>query len=106
MAQYKIDALRLGLIYQSTDYLAADGDGFMVSAKYTVGADSFKLQFIDSDSWQAGVSSKVKYSSQTSLGWDHKMGKKFSVYGYFTMREVGATGNDDSTFGLGTILKF
>ncbi len=106
VAQYKIDTWRLGFMYQTTDFIDADGDGFMVSAKYILGDDSFKVQIIDSDSWKAGVSSKVKYSTQTSLGWDHKMGKKFTTYGYYTMGEEGATGNDDSVFGVGVVLKF
>ena len=106
VAQYKVAAWRLGFMYQTTDFLEADGDGFMVSAKYIHGDDSFKVQIIDSDSWKAGVSSKVKYSTQTSLGWDHKMGKKFTTYSYYTMGEEGATGDDDSVFGVGVVLKF
>jgi len=106
VAQYKIDAWRLGFMYQTTDNMGADGDGFMVSAKYITGNDSFKLQFIDSDSWQAGVSSKVKYSSQTSIGWDHKLGKKLNIFTYLTVGEEGATGDEDSIFGVGLVLKF
>ncbi len=106
VAQYKIDAWRLGFMYQTTDNVDADGDGFMVSAKYIAGDDSFKVQLIDSDSWQAGVSSKVKYSSQASIGWDHKLGKKLNTFTYLTVGKEGATGDEDSIFGVGLVLKF
>jgi len=106
IAQYKIDAWRLGFMYQSTDNIDANGDGMMVSAKYTNGNSVYKIQTINSDVWEAGVSSKIKYSSQTSLGYDHKLGKKMKAFGYYTMGEVGATGNNDSIFGVGLELKF
>ena len=106
IAQYKIAALQLGLIYQRSDYAADDGDGIMASVKYSDGNGVYKLQTIDSDIWQVGVSSKVKYSSQTSIGYDHKLGKKMTAYGYFTQGKEGATDNEDSVFGVGLILKF
>ena len=106
VAQYKIDAWRFGFMYQTTDNNGLDGDGLMASAKYTTGANTFKLQVIDSDAWEAGVSSKVKYTSQTSIGWDHKLGKKLTGTTYLTLSEEGATGNDDSIFGVGLVLKF
>ncbi len=106
VAQYKIDAWRLGFMYQTTDNNDADGDGIMVSAKYISGNDSFKLQMMDTDSWQAGVSSKVKYSSQATVGWDRKLGKKLTGYTYLTVGEEGATGDENSIFGVGVVLKF
>jgi len=93
-------------MYQSTDNGAADGDGLMFSAKYSSGANAYKIQIIESDVWEAGVSSKVKYTSQTSLGWDHKLGKKLTAYGYLSVAEEGATKNDDNIFGIGLVLKF
>ncbi|PCJ46506.1 MAG: hypothetical protein COA74_13495 [Gammaproteobacteria bacterium] len=106
VAQYKITDWRLGFMYQTTDNNGQDGDGVMASVKYISGANSFKLQVIDSDAWEADVSSRVKYSSQVSLGWDHKLGKKMTVYTYLTLGDEGATGNDDSVFGVGLVLKF
>ena len=106
IAQYKIDAWQFGFMYQSTDNNGSDGDGIMASAKYSNGDNVYKIQTIDSNSWEAGVSSKVKYASQTSLGWDRKLGKKMTAYTYLTMGEVGVTGDDDSVFGVGLVLKF
>jgi len=106
MAQYKIDAWQLGFMYQDTDNNGADGDGLMASVQYSSGANAFKLQVIESDVWEAGVSSKVKYTSQTSLGWDRKLGKKTTFFTYLTMSEEGATADDDSIFGIGIVQKF
>lgn len=106
MAQYKLDAWQFGLMYQDTEYLNADGNGMMASVKYTAGAHSFKLQLIDSDVYESGISDKVKYSEQTSLGWDYKLGKKTTFFTYLTMSEEGVSGDEDSIFGLGLVQKF
>lgn len=115
MAQYKMDAWQFGLMYQMTDNdfevlipeETKDGSGMMASAKYTTGKNTFKIQLIDSDIYEiAGVSSKVKYTSQTSLGWDHKLAKKTTLFTYLTMSEEGDSGDDNSIFGIGIVQKF
>lgn len=106
MAQYNLDAWQFGIMYQDTDNDGVDGDGLMLSTKYTHGDSTFKFQVLESDVWEAGVSSKVKYTSQTSLGWDLKLGKKTTFFTYLTLSEEGATGDDDSIFGVGLIQKF
>ena len=106
MAQYKMDAWQLGFMFQDTDNNGAEGDGMMMSAKYTTGDNTFKVQIIESDAWEAGISSKVKYTSQTSLGLDHKLGKKTTLFTYLTMSEEGLTGDEDSIFGIGVVQKF
>jgi predicted porin len=106
MAQYKTGDWQFGFMFQDTDNNGASDNGYMVSAKYKMGDNALKLQLIDSDIWQTGVSSKVKYSSQMSLGWDRKLGKKTTFMTYLTMSEEGATGDKDNTFGIGLIQKF
>ncbi|MET1255820.1 porin [Aliikangiella maris] len=106
VAQYKMDAWQFGLMYQDTENGSLDGDGLMGSVKFTSGDNAFKLQVIESDSWEAGVSSKVKYTSQTSLGWDRKLGKKTTFFTYLTLSEEGATEDEDTVFGLGLVQKF
>ncbi|WP_168204009.1 porin [Aliikangiella coralliicola] len=106
MAQYKLDSWQFGFMYQDTDNNGVDGDGIMASAKYSSGDNAFKIQVIESDSWEAGVSTKVKYTSQTSLGWDRKLGKKTTFFTYVTLSEEGLTGDEDSIFGLGLVQKF
>lgn len=105
VTQYKMDAWQFGFMYQDTDNNGVDGDGIMASVKYTSGDNSFKLQVADSDAWETGAG-KAVYTSQTSLGWDHKLGKKTTFFTYLTQSEEGATGDDDSIFGIGIIQKF
>ncbi|MFT5520792.1 MAG: putative porin [Enterobacterales bacterium] len=106
VAQYKLNDWHLGFMYQTTDNNGFDGDGIIASAKYINGDNSFKFQVAESDVWEADVSSKVKYSSQVTLGWDHKLGKKVKAFTYLTLAEEGATKNEDSIFGVGIELKF
>ncbi|MGX5174754.1 porin [Aliikangiella sp. IMCC44653] len=106
VAQYNMDAWQFGFLFQDTENAAADGDGIMGSVQYTAGDNVFKLQMIESDAWEALVSSKVKYTSQTSIGWDRKLGKKTTFFTYLTLSEEGATGDDASIFGLGLVQKF
>ena len=106
MAQYKTGDWQFGLMYQDTENGLLSGDGMMASVKYKMGDNALKLQVIESDSWEAGISSKVKYSSQVSLGWDMKLGKKTTFFTYLTQGEEGATEDDDSIFGIGLVQKF
>lgn len=108
--QYNTKAWQFGLLFQDTEYdngtVKKDGTGAMASVKYKAGDNAFKLQVIDSDVWEAGVSSKVKYTSQFSLGWDRKLGKKTTFLTYLTKGEEGETRDDDTTFGIGLVQKF
>lgn len=106
MMQYNTKAWQFGLMFQDTDNNGADGTGAMASVKYKTGKNSLKLQIIESDVWEAGVSSKVKYTSQFSLGWDRKLGKKTTFMTYLTKGEEGASGDEDTTFGIGLVQKF
>ena len=83
-----------------------EGDATVASVKYSSGDNAYKLQFIDSDAYQAGVSSKVKYSSQTSFGYDKKLGKKTTFFTYYTTGEVADTDVKDNVFGFGVVQKF
>lgn len=105
MAQYKMDAWQFGFMFQDTDNNGVSGDGVMASVKYSSGDNAFKLQVMDTDVYLTGAG-KAKYSSQTSLGWDRKLGKKTTFFTYVTMGEEGATGDDDTIFGIGLVQKF
>jgi len=106
VAQYVMAAWQFGFMFQDTDNNGVSGDGIMVSAKYSLGDDTFKIQIIESDAWQTGASNKAKYTSQTSLGWDLKLGKKTTFFTYLTLSEEGLTADEDSIFGIGLIQKF
>jgi len=106
MVQYQLNAWQLGFMYQDTDNDGASDSGMMASAKYSVGDNAYKIQYADSDIWNTGISSKVKYSSQVSLGWDHKLGKKTTFFAYVSNAEDGGTGDKDQSFGIGLVQKF
>ena len=105
-ALYKTGALQLGLIYQDTDAGVASGDGIVASLSYKIDSSTLKLQVVDSDIWSAGISSKVKYESQTIVGWDYKIASKTTFVSYFGMAEEGASGDEDTIFGVGVVQKF
>ena len=108
MTQYKLENWQFGLLLQNTRDKTNDleGDATVASVKYSSGDNAYKLQFIDSDAYQAGVSSKVKYSSQTSFGYDKKLGKKTTFFTYYTTGEVADTDVKDNVFGFGVVQKF
>ena len=106
VAQYKIDDLQLGLMFQDTDNNGISADGMMASAKYSLGDNAIKLQISESDLWETLVSGKVQYTSQTSLGWDSKITNNSTFFMYYTTGEDGFTGEKDKVFGIGLIQKF
>ncbi|MCW8997178.1 MAG: porin, partial [Kangiellaceae bacterium] len=108
MTQYKTGNWQFGLLFQNTRDKTMDleGDATMASVKYTSGDNVFKLQLIDSESYQAEVSSKIKYSEQTSIGYDKKLGKKTTFFTYYTVGEYRDTGVEDNIFGIGVVQKF
>ena len=106
ISQYKINDWQLGFIFQQTDYNSDRGDGFVVSAKYNFGDYNLKMQYFDSNIWNMGISSKIKYSSQYTLGIDRKVVKNFNVYGYMSEGTRGATSIDDTVVGVGFVYKF
>ncbi len=106
IAKYKIDNFELGFMYHDAENGDLSGDGYVVSGKYKMDKHAFKLQIVDSDAWQADISSKVKYSSQTSIGWDYKASKKTTFVSYLSFNEEGGSGDDDTIFGVGIVQKF
>jgi len=105
-ASYKLDDLKLGFIYQDTDVAGSSADAYLASLAYTMDKTVFKVQHVNSDIWSTGVSSKVKYETMTSVGIDYKYAKKTTFVGYYGMSEEGATGDEDSIFGIGVVQKF
>jgi len=105
-SQYKISDWQLGFMFQQTDYNSDRGDGYLLSAKYSFGDYNLNMQYLDSNIWNMGISSKIKYSSQYSLGIGRKVVKNFNVYGYMSEGTRGATSIDDTVVGVGFVYKF
>ncbi len=106
VAQYKTGDWQFGFLYQDTENGALSGDGMVGSVKYKIGDNALKIQIVESDIWEADVSSRNVYESQFSLGWDKKLGKKTTFFTYLTQGDVAATSDEDQIFGIGIVQKF
>lgn len=106
MVRFNNDNWQVGLMYQDTDNNGITADGLVFSTRYNMDKHSLKLQLVESDVWQAGVSSSVKYTSQQILGWDYKASKKTTFVSYLSFSEDGVNGDKDNVVGVGIVQKF
>jgi len=107
VAQYKMDALKLGVMYQQNeDTLGTkDESGFFVSAAYKLdSAITLKAQF---GSIENDVDGDEKETF--SLGADYKLAKSTKLFVFYTDNtdsSVGSADSENSAFGLGMEHKF
>ena len=107
VAQYKIDALKLGVMYQQNeDTLGTkDESGFFVSAAYKLdSAITLKAQFGSIEDDVDGDEEET-----LSLGADYKLAKSTKLYVFYTDNtdsSVGSADSENSAFGLGMEHKF
>lgn len=100
---YKIGDLQLGLLFQTTDTGIDDADATGLSVAYKAGNGTFKLQYIDSDLYLIG---EAALETQSSIGYDYKLGKNSKVYGFYTTGDIGGTEDSNDYFGIGFEQKF
>jgi len=107
VAQYKIDALKLGVMYQQNeDNLGTkDESGFFVSAAYQLDKKTtLKAQYGSIEDDVDGDEEET-----LSLGADYKLAKGTKVYVFYTDNTDSSTGvadDEDTAFGLGMEHKF
>ncbi len=101
VTKFSIEDLTLGLMWNKfeNDVTNLDEDGFMVSAAYKMGSNTFKVQHAESDI-------KAEGGTQTSLGMDHKLAKNTKVFGFYTMQDEGVADSDEDWLALGIEHKF
>ena len=106
VAQYTMDDLQLGIMYQQNeDNLGTkDESGFFVSAAYTIDKTTLKAQY-------GSIEDDVDGDKEDtlSLGADYKLAKGTKVYVFYTDNTdsaVGQADTDDSAFGVGMEHKF
>mgnify|MGYP001046681267 FL=1 len=106
VAQYTMDDLQLGVMYQQNeDNLGTkDESGFFVSAAYTIDKTTLKAQY-------GSIEDDVDGDKENtlSLGADYKLAKGTKVYVFYTDNTdsaVGQADTDDSAFGVGMEHKF
>jgi len=99
VAQYNLDNLQLGAIYETTDSdaLAEDVDVVFFSVKYKIDKFALKAQYGQTDFQLDGES--------LSLGVDYKLAKKVKLFTYYTQLESDS-GTDNDYLGVGAELKF
>ena len=106
VAQYKMDALKLGFMYQQNEdnLNSKDESGYFISAAYKIDKTTLKAQYgsieddVDGDEEQT-----------LSLGADYKMAKNTKLYVFYTDNtdsEVGSADDEDTSFGVGMEHKF
>ena len=107
IAQYKMDALKLGVMYQQNeDNLGTkDESGFFVSAAYKLDKKTtLKAQYGSIEDDVDGDEEETM-----SLGADYKLAKGTKLYVFYTDNtdsSVGETDKEDTAFGLGMEHKF
>ncbi|MDG1818766.1 MAG: porin [Porticoccaceae bacterium] len=107
VAQYKVDALKLGFMYQQNEDTAGtkDESGYFISAAYKLdSAVTLKAQFGSIEDDADGDEEET-----FSLGADYKLAKSTKLYVFYTDNtdsSVGSTDSENSAFGLGMEHKF
>ena len=107
VAQYKMDALKLGFMFQENE--ATDGSkdesGYFVSAAYKLdSAVTLKAQFGSIEDDADGDEEET-----FSLGADYKLAKNTKLFAFYTDNtdsEVGEADSEQTVFGLGMEHKF
>ena len=106
VAQYKMDALKLGFMYQQNEdnLNSKDESGYFISAAYKMDKTTLKAQYGTIEDDVDGDEEET-----LSLGADYKMAKNTKIYVFYTDNtdsEVGSADDEDSSFGVGMEHKF
>tara|TARA_R110002049_G_scaffold12574_9_gene56123 strand:+ start:5500 stop:6426 length:927 start_codon:yes stop_codon:yes gene_type:complete len=100
VTKFSLEDLTLGAMWNQFKVEGADDkDGFMISAAYKMGSNSFKVQHASSDI-------KADGGTQTSVGMDHKLAKNTKVFGFYTMQDEDAVNSDEDWLAIGIEHKF
>ena len=109
VATYKMSGMQFGVLYQSgveaPDTAAAKEDWLGLSFNMKMGKNNkFKVQYITVEDSAANALE----STHLSVGFDHKLGKKGTVYAMYNSlkEEDTAVQTDNSSVSVGYILKF
>lgn len=114
VAQYDMDALQLGFMYQDAESVLdsshasyKEEDGYFISAKYKIDAFTLKAQYGE---LEGEDENKADYEEETfSIGLDYKLAKKTKAMVYYTKNTDESTSNvetEEKIFGIGLEHKF
>jgi len=100
--QGKLGDVTLGLILQSQEETTtgAEMDGFMISAKYSLGAATLKGQYQVADHKDADKNTGI------TAGVDYKLAKNTKLYAFYTTFDIKTADSDEDYLGVGIQYKF
>jgi predicted porin len=106
VSQYKINALKLGAMYQQNEKNdgSLDESGYFFSAAYKVDQITYKAQFGSIEDDMDGDEEET-----LSLGADYKLAKNTKAFVFYTDNSdssVDGSQSDETTFGIGLEHKF
>lgn len=103
VAQYNIDALQLGLLYEDQDATGTSkntGDGWLVSGQYKLNNGYIlKAQLGESDIVTAG-------GETFSLGVDYRLSSSTKLFGYYSSEDATDATKEAEYVGIGIEMKF
>ncbi|MEM5547919.1 porin [Pseudoalteromonas fuliginea] len=99
--QGKIDDFKVGAMYQTQEKVdgSAEADGYLLSAAYIMGNNTFKVQYQTMDFDDSDDKSAI------SVGVDHKLNKNIKVFGFYSGFDMD-NNVDQDYLGLGMEYKF
>ncbi|KAB7623176.1 porin [Alkalilimnicola sp. S0819] len=121
-ANYKFNAFTLGAIAERIERGNIERDAYGINGAFSFGPNKLKLQYVYADEIDGIDDSDA---SQLTLGFDHKLGKKTTLYAAYNLLdnndaagyrikgghdtdvyEVNAVGDDVSAFSIGLVHSF
>lgn len=106
VAQYKIDAFKLGFMYQDSEKNdgSSDESGYFMSAAYKVDKITYKAQFATLEDDADGDEEET-----FSIGADYKLAKNTKAFVFYTDNSdsfANGSSKDETAFGIGLEHKF
>ena len=99
--QGKVENFKLGAMYQTQEAVdgSVEADGYLLNAAYSMGNNTFKVQYQDMDFDDSDDKSAI------SVGLDHKLNKNIKVFGFYSSFDMDNNVDQDYV-GLGIEYKF
>ena len=99
--QGKVENFKLGAMYQTQETVdgSAEADGYLLNAAYSMGKNTFKVQY------QAMDFDDSDDKTAVSVGVDHKFNKNIKVFGFYSSFDMDNNVDQDYV-GLGMEYKF
>lgn len=101
---YTYGPARIMLLYQLTDTVDADEDGFGASFAWTFGDNVAKLQYLTADIWRIDPQPDPlanRLENLLSVGLDHRLGESTKLFGFYTTGDIGGTDESNEYVAVG-----